>query len=177
MYASKWARAAIMPKNCVPWIRLRCNSSDSASVKPVGHTLFGSDIVFSLWKTPYCSCSTRTRVLWHPLPQNRNNLLFLSVILILHISLSIKIYIFRRLNAHPWKNKEITELNQWFKEIEKSPFLGLLWCFPVKFRCIRPLRPGFRPDPWNTPSELAPALHAVAPARYQSPHQLFEDAQ
>ncbi|NDA17568.1 MAG: hypothetical protein EBY99_07825, partial [Burkholderiaceae bacterium] len=23
----------------------------------------------------------------------------------------------------------------------------------------------------------APALHAVAPARYQSPHQLFEDAQ
>ena len=93
MYASKWARAAIMPKNCVPWIRLRCNSSDSASVKPVGHTLFGSDIVFSLWKTPYCSCSTRTRVLWHPLPQNLNNLLFLSVILDLHIFLSIKIYI------------------------------------------------------------------------------------
>lgn len=177
MYASKWARAAIMPKNCVPWIRLRCNSSDSASVKPVGHTLFGSDIVFSLWKTPYCSCSTRTRVLWHPLPQNRNNLLFLSVILILHISLSIKIYIFGRLYARPWKNKEITELNQLFKEIEKSPFLGLLWYFAVKFRCIQPLQPGFRLDPWNTLTEWALRHRDVAPAQYRSPHQLFEDAQ
>ena len=44
------------------------------------------------------------------------------------------------------KDKNIL-LNQLVNGIEKSPFLGLLWCFTVKFRCIQPLRLGFRPDP------------------------------
>lgn len=40
-----------------------------------------------------------------------------------------------------------TLLNQLVKRIEKNPILGLLRDIEVKIRYIRPLQPGFRPDP------------------------------